>query len=135
MALFESYERRINKINGVLAQYGISSVEECREICKAKGFAAAIRRFLETQYRFSGTADIFQRPPADNDPSYGSARLRRAPQELLTPVAMTPAARSNRLTSARRKPCLPVQKDFRRRRNRRDASRSATRKRHGCRDA
>ena len=38
MALFESYERRIDKINGVLAQYGISSVEECREICKAKGF-------------------------------------------------------------------------------------------------
>ena len=38
MALFESYERRINKINGVLAQYGISSVEECREICQAKGF-------------------------------------------------------------------------------------------------
>ena len=38
MALFENYERRINKINGVLAQYGISSVEECREICKAKGF-------------------------------------------------------------------------------------------------
>ena len=31
MALFESYERRIDKINGVLAQYGISSVEECRE--------------------------------------------------------------------------------------------------------
>ena len=28
MALFESYERRINKINGVLAQYGIGSVEE-----------------------------------------------------------------------------------------------------------
>ena len=38
MALFEKYERRIDKINGVLAQYGISSVEECREICKAKGF-------------------------------------------------------------------------------------------------
>ncbi len=29
MALFESYERKIDKINGVLAQYGISSVEEC----------------------------------------------------------------------------------------------------------
>ena len=27
MALFESYERRIEKINSVLAQYGISSVE------------------------------------------------------------------------------------------------------------
>ena len=38
MALFESYEIRIDKINGVLAQYGIGSVEECREICKAKGF-------------------------------------------------------------------------------------------------
>ena len=38
MALFESYERRIDKINGVLAQYGIGSVEECREICKSKGF-------------------------------------------------------------------------------------------------
>ena len=38
MALFENYERRIDKINGVLAQYGIGSVEECREICTAKGF-------------------------------------------------------------------------------------------------
>ncbi|MBQ1459605.1 MAG: GGGtGRT protein [Oscillospiraceae bacterium] len=38
MALFESYERRIDKINGVLAQYGIGSVEECREICQSKGF-------------------------------------------------------------------------------------------------
>ena len=38
MALFESYERRIDKINGVLAKYGIGSVEECRELCKAKGF-------------------------------------------------------------------------------------------------
>ena len=38
MSLFESYERRIEKINSVLSQYGISSVEECREICKAAGF-------------------------------------------------------------------------------------------------
>ena len=38
MALFENYERRIDKINGVLAQYGIGSIEECREICKARGF-------------------------------------------------------------------------------------------------
>ena len=38
MALFESYERRIDKINGVLAQYGIGSVEECRELCQSKGF-------------------------------------------------------------------------------------------------
>ena len=38
MALFESYERRIEKINSVLAQYGIASVEESRELCKAAGF-------------------------------------------------------------------------------------------------
>ena len=38
MALFESYERRIEKINSVLAQYGIASVEEARELCKAAGF-------------------------------------------------------------------------------------------------
>ena len=38
MALFESYERRIDKINGVLAQYGIGSIEECRKICQDKGF-------------------------------------------------------------------------------------------------
>ena len=37
MALFEGYERRIEKINGVLKEYGISSVEECRDICLAKG--------------------------------------------------------------------------------------------------
>jgi len=38
MALFESYERRIDQITPVLAEYGISSVEECLEICKEKGF-------------------------------------------------------------------------------------------------
>ena len=38
MALFEGFERKIDKIQGVLAQYGISSVEECRAICEGKGF-------------------------------------------------------------------------------------------------
>ena len=38
MALFESYERRVDKINAVLAEYGIHSIEECRDICKEKGF-------------------------------------------------------------------------------------------------
>ena len=38
MALFENYDRRIEKINGVLAEYGIASVEESREIYKAAGF-------------------------------------------------------------------------------------------------
>ena len=37
MALFESYERRIDQINKVISQYGISSVEECETICKNAG--------------------------------------------------------------------------------------------------
>jgi len=37
MPLFESYDRRIDKINKVLNSYGISSVEEARKICDEKG--------------------------------------------------------------------------------------------------
>ena len=37
MALFESYERRIDKINGVLAQYGIASLDEVKEILDKAG--------------------------------------------------------------------------------------------------
>ena len=36
-SLFESYERRIDKINAVLAQYGIKSIEEAKAICDEKG--------------------------------------------------------------------------------------------------
>ena len=37
MALFESYERREKQILAVLKEYGISSIEECADVCKAKG--------------------------------------------------------------------------------------------------
>lgn len=37
MALFESYERRIDKINEVLNSYGIASIEEAEKITKAAG--------------------------------------------------------------------------------------------------
>ncbi len=37
MALFESYDRREPQILAVLKNYGIGSIEECAEICKAKG--------------------------------------------------------------------------------------------------
>ena len=36
-SLFESYERRIDNINAVLAQYGIKSIEEAKSICDEKG--------------------------------------------------------------------------------------------------
>ncbi len=37
MALFESYERRIDKVNAALKEYGINSVEEAMDICKSYG--------------------------------------------------------------------------------------------------
>ncbi len=37
MALFESYARREAKILAVLKEYGISSIEECKDICAEKG--------------------------------------------------------------------------------------------------
>ena len=37
MALFESYERRIDRINSVLHEYGIESIEEAKSICDAAG--------------------------------------------------------------------------------------------------
>lgn len=37
MALFESYDRRINQINAALNEYGIKSIEEAKAICEEKG--------------------------------------------------------------------------------------------------
>ncbi len=35
--LFESYDRRIDKINAALKEYGIASIEDAEKICKDKG--------------------------------------------------------------------------------------------------
>ncbi len=37
MALFESYDRRINQINEALGKFGIGSIEEAKQICDDKG--------------------------------------------------------------------------------------------------
>ena len=38
MALFESYERRIDQIKPVMEKYGIKDFEDALAICKEKGF-------------------------------------------------------------------------------------------------
>ncbi|WP_455129840.1 GGGtGRT protein [Pseudoramibacter alactolyticus] len=49
MALFESYERRIDKINQVLADNGIASLEDSKKICDDKGVdVAGIVRGIQT---------------------------------------------------------------------------------------
>ena len=40
MAQFEGYERREAKILSVLKEYGISSIDECKEICDKAGVNA-----------------------------------------------------------------------------------------------
>ena len=37
MQQFEGYERRIDKINGVLAQYGLKDLDEAKALCLSKG--------------------------------------------------------------------------------------------------
>ncbi len=37
MALFEGYERRIDKVNAVLAEYGIKDLDEAKQICTDAG--------------------------------------------------------------------------------------------------
>jgi hypothetical protein len=37
MALFENYERRIGQVNETLNKYGITSLEEAKQICESKG--------------------------------------------------------------------------------------------------
>lgn len=39
MALFEGYERRIGKVEGVLKEYGIASLEEAEKICSEAGIS------------------------------------------------------------------------------------------------
>ena len=41
MVEFEGYERRIDKINKVLAENGLSSLEEAKTLCESKGIDVA----------------------------------------------------------------------------------------------
>ena len=65
MALFESYERRIDKINAVLNEYGIASIEEAEQITKAAGL------------------DVLEKEPIGSDNLLG--RIQDSNRLLITP--------------------------------------------------
>ena len=55
MALFESYERRIDKINEVLNSYGIASLEEAEDYRRMPDWTA----IKQNQEAFSQDLDLF----------------------------------------------------------------------------
>ncbi|MCH5285095.1 MAG: GGGtGRT protein [Akkermansiaceae bacterium] len=58
MPLFESYDRRINQILPVLAQYGINSCEEAEQVCLEKGIdvRAIVRGIQNIAFENAGWA-------------------------------------------------------------------------------
>lgn len=58
MALFESYDRRINQILPVLKQYGINSCEEAEQVCLEKGIdvRAIVRGIQNIAFENAGWA-------------------------------------------------------------------------------
>ena len=46
MALFESYDRRINQINAELAKHGVSSIEEAKEMVSNSDYLVSKDLFL-----------------------------------------------------------------------------------------
>ena len=58
MAKFEGYERREAKILAALKEYGINSIDECKEICDAKGIEPneAYEKAKGTYGRFNDAA-------------------------------------------------------------------------------
>lgn len=52
MITFEGYERRIDKINSVLKENGIASLEEAKEICTKKRCGCGKNRPRHSAYCF-----------------------------------------------------------------------------------
>ena len=76
MALFESYERRIDQINAVLNSYGIASIEEAEKITKDAG--------LDVYAQIKGIQPICFENAAGLTPLVQQSQSRRAAVRLLT---------------------------------------------------
>ncbi len=70
MALFESYERRIDQINAVLNSYGISSIEEAEKITKDAGLDVydQVKKFSQSVLRMlAGHTQLVQQSQSKRD--------------------------------------------------------------------
>lgn len=76
MALFESYERRIDQINAVLNSYGIASIEEAEKITKDAG--------LDVYAQIKGIQPICFENACWLTPLVQQSQSRRAAVRLLT---------------------------------------------------
>lgn len=52
MAKFEGQERRMPKIEAALKEYGMTSLEEARDLCLSKGDRRGVHRQRRTANRF-----------------------------------------------------------------------------------
>jgi len=102
MAQFEGYERREAKILGVLKEYGISSIDECKEITLEKHCAEVAVTETDLAVLRDGAGDA-ERLQTDTDCSScvsGSTWTRssapRSRSALKTLFGHTPSARLSR---------------------------------------
>ena len=75
--MFEGKERRMPKIEKCLAEYGLGSLEEARELCKSKGF--------DPYEIVKGVQPIALKTPAGPTLWAALSRSRKAPKQLPTP--------------------------------------------------
>ena len=92
MALFESYERRIDKINEVLNSYGIASLEEAEKITKDAGPGRVrpdqghpARSVLRTPAGLISQARLSRSRKAAEDAADAAGCHRRGPSGFLHP--------------------------------------------------
>ena len=75
MALFESYERRIDQINAALAKFDIKSIEEAKAICDEKGILVW-QDFMEACGRYPQSEEFLKK--LEKEVTFHVRRLRPA---------------------------------------------------------
>ena len=97
MALFESYERRIDKINACLAEYGIKDIEEAKKgvlkECRVEllGTSSESIERAEDRELFKQTMEKINQPCVPSDIAYTVEECVAIANKLGYPVIIRPA--------------------------------------------